>query len=87
MVYRGHVTKGRILLEKGVPLPEGADVRVQVVKRRTTEAVPTRTRRQMLRMPVEQRRRLLAQQSRRPANVYASDAEERIEWQGGDIVE
>ena len=87
MVFRGHVTNGRIVLEKSAPLPEGADVRVHVMKRRAARPVISANRRQMLRLPVEQRRRLLAKQSGKLAKLYADGADERIEWQGGDIVE
>lgn len=87
MVYRGHVTNGRIVLEKSNLLPEGADVRVQVLTRPTAKPLAAGSRRKMLRMPVEQRRRLLAQQSKKIAKLYAHDAGERIDWQGGDIVE
>jgi hypothetical protein len=31
MIYRGHVTNGRITLNRAVPLPEPADVRVHVL--------------------------------------------------------
>ena len=40
----------------------------------------------MLRMPLDQRRRLLSQQSERVAGYYEGDTEREF-WQGGDIVE
>ena len=39
MTYRGHVENGRILLDEPAPLPEGAEVKVEVVE--TSGAPPT----------------------------------------------
>jgi hypothetical protein len=33
MTYRGHVENGKILLDESAPLPEGAEVHVEVVER------------------------------------------------------
>ncbi|HET6250393.1 MAG TPA: hypothetical protein VFE47_22085 [Tepidisphaeraceae bacterium] len=41
----------------------------------------------MLRMPLEERNKLLESQAERLAEYYESTASEREEWQGGDIVE
>jgi hypothetical protein len=43
-------------------------------------------RRELLRLPLEQRRELLARQSERLEQYYSS-ASDRAEWQGGDILE
>lgn len=40
----------------------------------------------MLRMPLDQRRHLLSQQSERVVEHYEADADREL-WQGGDIVE
>jgi hypothetical protein len=45
MVYRGRVERGNIVLESGQELPEGAEVRVELVTREETAADP------LLRMP------------------------------------
>jgi hypothetical protein len=64
---------------------EGASVDVLVMLKEQPKS-PKMTRDEILRMPIEQRRQLLAQQSEHMAAHYGSDAE-RFEWQGGDIIE
>jgi hypothetical protein len=46
-------------------------------------------RRSFLRLPLEERRRRMAQQAEQMAEHYDAEQsrEERAEWQGGDIVE
>jgi len=82
MTYRGHVRNGQIALDDPAPLPEGAEVSVQVLN----NSDPQVTRREILQMSIEQRRQLLMRQSDRLAGTYADDAE-RTQWQGGDILE
>jgi hypothetical protein len=56
----------------------GADVTTSLAKRRA-----------FLRLPLEERRRILAQQADQIAEHYESELErdDREHWQGGDIVE
>lgn len=84
--YRGHVANGQIALDEPIVLPEGALVSVRLLKSGAAPVGSRLTRRQILQMPVEQRRQLLARQSERLSDFYASDAD-RTEWQGGDILE
>ncbi len=44
------------------------------------------SRQEILRLPIEQRREILAEQSERLADYYEKDAD-RSDWQGGDIDE
>jgi len=64
---------------------EGASVDVLVVSH--AETVPAIDRREMLKMPVEQRRDILRQQAEGLVEYYESTADERTDWQGGDIIE
>jgi hypothetical protein len=64
-------------------LPEGGTVDVFVVLR---GAVSPGGRRQVLQLPLEERRRLMTEQAEKLAGEYA-DSSERSDWQGGDIVE
>ncbi len=80
MTYRGHIRNGQITFDEPVQLPEGVPVSVDVL------VEGEGGRRQILRMPLEQRRKLLMRQSERLAADYASDPD-RADWQGGDIVE
>lgn len=80
MTYRGHIRNGRITLDEPVDLPEGARVQVDLIDECEGH------RHQMLKMPLEQRRALLARQSERLVGYYDSDAD-RADWQGGDILE
>lgn len=66
-------------------LSEGAAVDVLVTPTEHPARGPA-GRRQILRMPIEQRRQLLMQQSERLAAHYESDGD-RSDWQGGNIVE
>ena len=84
--YRGHVANGQIALDEPIVLPEGAAVSVRLLKQGATPASSPLTRRQMLEFTVDERRELLASQSERLADLYASDPE-RADWQGGDIIE
>jgi len=86
MTYQGHVRNGRITLDEPAPLPEGARVRVQVIRNKNGNRATARTRRQILQMPLDQRRRLLLQQSKRLGKLYDDDPE-RTNWQAGDILE
>ena len=84
--YRGHVANGQIALDEPIALPEGAAVSVRLLKSAAAPAASRLTRRQILQLPLDQRRQLLASQSERLTDLYASDAD-RTEWQGGDILE
>ena len=86
MTYCGHVKNGQITLDKPATLPEGARVRVEVIKNSNGKSAPDRTRRQILQLPLDQRRKLLLDQSERLAGLYADDSQ-RTDWQGGDILE
>ena len=85
MTYRGRVQNGQITLNEPVRLPEGAEVNVQVLQSGARSS-STVTRRDLLDMPIEERRRILAEQAERAAPHYET-VEDRSEWQGGDIVE
>lgn len=66
-------------------LLEGAAVEVVV----TPSEQPARHsfgRREILRMPIEQRRQMMEQQSAGLAAYYES-SDDRFDWQGGDILE
>jgi hypothetical protein len=54
-----------------------------------TESISLEERRAFLQLPLEERRRRLAQQADETISLYEDDAatKERIEWQGGDVVE
>jgi hypothetical protein len=80
MTYCGHIKNGQITLDEPVQLPEGAQVNVNIIDEGEGH------RRQMLKMPIEQRRELLMRQSERLAPHYECDAEME-DWQGGDILE
>lgn len=58
---------------------------------RSTEAIPTpavaETPLELMRLPLAERRRLLALQAEQMVDYYEQDAAEREQWQGGDIVE
>jgi hypothetical protein len=84
MTYRGHVKNGQVMLDEPVSLAEGTQVSIQVVADRNGEGAGQR--RLLLRMPVEERRQLLMRQAARVAEHYEVDPD-RLEWQGGDIVE
>jgi hypothetical protein len=85
-IYRGHVRNGQIALDQPATLPEGAEVSVQLLQSISPESTARIDRRQILQMPIEQRRRLLSQQADRLADYYSPN-EERADWQGGDILE
>jgi len=56
----------------------------------TTEQEMSLTRRRaFMKLPIEERRRILAEQAEQMAEHYESEAsrKEREEWQGGDIVD
>lgn len=38
MVYRGHIKDGRVVLDESTSLPEGVEVRVEVVDKRADES-------------------------------------------------
>ena len=84
LTYRGHVRNGQIALDEPVRLPEGAEVSVRLMNGGQEDA-RAGWRRQILRLPMEQRRELLKRQSETAAGVYEPDAE-RAEWQGGDFL-
>ncbi|HEY2412277.1 MAG TPA: hypothetical protein VGI40_08545 [Pirellulaceae bacterium] len=54
-----------------------------------TQPLTVQDRRAFLQLPLEERRRRLAEQADRIAEIYQQPAneKERTEWQGGDIVE
>ena len=84
MTFRGHIRNGQITLDEPASLPEGAEVNVEVMPAPRRAAALTRC--DILRMPLDQRRQLLMQQSDGLQAHYQSDAN-RSDWQGGDIVE
>ncbi|HSZ57634.1 MAG TPA: hypothetical protein VK797_18370 [Tepidisphaeraceae bacterium] len=86
MTYRGHVKNGQIALDEPTALPEGAEVSVQVLERADVKKIHRYSRRQILQMPIDQRRELLIRQSERLADSYTADPQ-RIDWQGGDVLE
>jgi hypothetical protein len=86
MTYRGHVKNGQIALDEPARLPEGAEVNVEVLKQGNGKTKGSLGRRDLLRMPLEQRRLLLIRQSNRLTGYYESGSD-RSDWQGGDIVE
>jgi len=53
------------------------------------EMMPIERRRAFLRLPLAERRRILAEQADNAARIYESEqnVQEREAWQGGDIVE
>ncbi len=55
----------------------------------TSKALTLEQRRAFLQLSLEERRRLMTAQAEQVAEQYeqASETEERIQWQGGDIVE
>jgi len=55
----------------------------------TDQALTLAQRRAFMKLPLDERRRQLAEQADRMAEHYESEPEvrERAEWQGGDIVE
>ena len=65
-------------------LVEGASVEVLVVP---SDPTPPLTPLEVFRMPLDERRKLLAREADRLVDYYESTAEDRVEWQGGDIVE
>ena len=79
MTYRGHIRNGQITLDEPAPLPEGAQVNVEIVQYAST-------REEFLRLPIERRRELLMEDSERVAAHYGADPQRDL-WQGGDIVE
>ena len=86
MTFRGHIKNGNICLDEPVALPEGAAVNVEVLQSGDQVPTPFPDRRALLRLPVAARRAILRQQSDHIASLYDSDPN-RMEWQGGDIVE
>ena len=86
MTYSGHVRSGQIALDEPARMPEGAAVSVSVLDQSEGENSTHRDRHQILAMPLEQRRELLAEQSNFLVAHYQPDAD-RSDWQGGDIVE
>jgi hypothetical protein len=72
-------------MDEAVHLPEGAEVNVQVLEldRERSSKAPGPS--DLLRMPVEERRRILMEQAEHVAPYYES--EDRSDWQGGDIFE
>jgi hypothetical protein len=85
MTYRGHIRNGQVRLDKPAQLPEGAEVNVVVLSEHG-DVGSQLGRRDLLRMPVKERRQLLMQQADRVAEHYEPDSD-RSDWQGGDIVE
>ncbi len=61
----------------------------QEEKAKMLPALTIEDRRAFLRMPIEERRRKLAEQAEQMIEHYELEParEERAEWQGGDIVE
>jgi hypothetical protein len=84
--YCGHVKNGQIALDQPVVLPEGAEVSVRLRSDASPPSARPLSRRQILQMPVEQRRQLLMRQSDGLAETYLPDPQ-RAEWQGGDFLE
>jgi hypothetical protein len=84
MTYRGHVKNGQITLDQPTQLPEGAPVSVELLEATGTGSHPSR--RDILRLPIDQRRELLERQSQRFGDHYLPD-EDQSDWQGADIVE
>lgn len=63
-----------------------------ITEEETTETTPLMSlaeRRAFMKLPIEERRRILAEQANRMAEHYEMEPErsERELWQGGDIVE
>lgn len=63
-----------------------------ITQEETTETTPWMSlaeRRAFMKLPIEERRRVLAAQAERMAEHYEAEPErsERESWQGGDIVE
>jgi hypothetical protein len=78
MTYRGHIKNGQITLDQSAPLPEGAEVNIEVIDERwrsSQQRMQIRDRREILGMPIEQRRQLLMEQSERLAPHYGPDAD------------
>jgi len=71
MTFRGHIRNGQITLDEPAPLPEGAEVNVEVMTAPRRAAGLTRC--EILRMPLDQRRQLLMKQADRLAAHYQSD--------------
>jgi len=86
MALRGHVKNGQIALDEPNSLPEGAAVSVQLLESADANQTVYHSRRQILQMPVEGRRQLLAEQSDNLIQSYLPD-DDRTLWQGGDILE
>jgi hypothetical protein len=86
MTYRGHVRNGQITLDEPAPLPEGAEVNVQLMNHGDGKPSRHPSRHEILQMTLEQRRQVLALQSERLVESYQFDPE-RADWQGGDILE
>lgn len=62
---------------------------VQTRRAGADQALPPAQRRDLMQLPLEERRRRLAVQAEQMAEHYEQRSErlEREEWQGGDIVE
>lgn len=55
---------------------------------KTNEKTETKSERRLhLKLPLEERRRQLAEQAEKLAFYYEKNKDERLVWQGGDLVE
>jgi hypothetical protein len=86
MRFQTRVLPGHRIEVSTPGLSEGAPVDVLVVPTGEPATGPS-SRRDLLQMPVEERRQLLIQQAGRLAAHYDDEDVERTDWQGGDIVE
>ena len=68
-------------------LPEGQEVEVVVRPSDTRKTVDYSDPRELLKLPVEQRRPYLRAAAARMLEYYSQPDPQREEWQGGDIVE
>ena len=87
MIYSGHVRNGQIALDEPARLPEGAAVSISVLEQSESASATGGNRRQLLAVSVEERRNLLAEQSRTLEAHYNNADADRSDWQCGDIVE
>jgi hypothetical protein len=74
------------VLDHADPKSQGEQPRPGMKAVAGTGALQLLNRRQILQMPVEQRRQLLMAESERLVSSYDSDSD-RSAWQGGDIIE
>lgn len=61
------------------------DTTAEIVK--TEKAITLEQRRAHLKLPLEERRRQLAEQAEKLLEHYETGKKERETWQGGDIIE